>query len=331
MNPMNNSLLWFKRQAKLFKYNKQAKLRIKRLLLGQQLNDGLIFRLVIYGVLTSTALLYLNPLLYMISTSVQTIKDLIDPSVNWIPSEFHFQNYRDALDGLNYYKAFKDTTTLALSTAVIQVIMCAFTGYAFARLHIPGKNFFFLLVIVTFLVPQEILVIPLLMWYAKFHWMNTLFPFIIPAIFSQGLKAPLFIIIFRQFFARLPNELEESARMDGAGAIRTYFKIMLPLAKPAMLIVFVLAFVWQWNDYMHTSLFLTTEHYSPLSTQKDLMQSRLNKLGGDSNGAGNDYMFDLNEPIKMAASFLIILPPLVLYMFVQKYFVQGIERSGLVE
>lgn len=311
--------------------NMNVKQFVKRILLGRQINDGLIFRIIIYAILISASILYLNPLLYMISTSLQNLRDLLDPAVNWIPTQLELDNYVTAFQGLAYNKAFLDTLTIALIPSVIQVLSCAITGYAFARLHVPGKNILFLLVLLTFLVPQEILIIPLLMWYSKIGWLNSMMPFIIPALFSQGLKAPLFIIIFRQFFAKLPHELEESARIDGAGAIRTYARVMFPLAKPAMLVVFILSFVWHWNDLFHTTLFIRGHDILALPIQMDQMQARLNRLAGDVTGAGDITIVDLNEPVKMAASVLIILPPLLLYMFTQKYFVRGVERSGLVE
>ncbi|WP_309120214.1 carbohydrate ABC transporter permease [Paenibacillus sp.] len=305
--------------------------KLRRVVMGQHKNDGLLVKSCIYTILAATSILYLNPLLYMFATSLQTITDLIDPAVNWIPSVLEFNNYKLAFEGLHYRQAFQDTILMSTCAAVIQVFSCALTGYAFARMHIPGKSLWLGLILLTFLIPQEILVIPLIMWYAKLGWYNTILPFIIPTFFAQGLKAPLFILIFRQFFLRLPHELEESARMDGAGAFRTYFTIMLPLAKPSMLVVFILSFVWHWNDYFHATLFLRGQEFMALSVQLEMLQNNLNVLSGDMTGTGYISSIDLNEPIKMAASSLIILPPLLLYMILQNYFVRGIERSGLVE
>ncbi len=309
----------------------KAAIWLKRIFLGGNMESGWIGRIIVYVILASVAIVYLNPLLYMFSSSFQTLSDLLDPEVRWIPTELEWENYTVALSGLSYETAIRDTFLLSVSVAGIQLFMCAMTGYAFARLHIPGKRIWFALVILTFLIPKEITTIPLLMWFGRLGWFDSIWPFVIPAFFAHGLKAPLFIFIFRQFFAKLPRELEESARVDGAGAYRTYFTIVFPLAKPAMLVVFILSFVWHWNDSFYAALYLQGDEFQALAIQMELLQSRLNYLSGDITGTGYVSKVDLNEPIKMAASTLIILPPLLLYMFLQKYFIRGIDRSGIVE
>lgn len=304
--------------------------RIKRLLLGQRLNDGVIFKTFTYIMLVSISVLYLSPLFYMLSTSFKDISDLIDPAVHWIPRVLKVENYTDAIKGLYYFKALGHTLFMSVSAAVLQMFSCALTGYAFARLHIPYKNVLFVIVLLTFIIPTQTMAIPLFVLFSNLGWLNSPLPFIVPALFAQGIKGALFIIIFRQFFSTLPKEMEESARMDGAGALRTYWKIMLPLAKPAMLIVFLFSFVWHWNTYFEAALYLKNETFLAMSMQMDFMQGRLNDLtvSKDALVAGQ---FDMNEPIKMAGALLIVLPPLVLYMFAQRYFVEGIERTGLVE
>ncbi|WP_238403993.1 carbohydrate ABC transporter permease [Paenibacillus paridis] len=304
--------------------------RVRVAVIGRQVNDGLLFKALLVIILISIAVLYVKPLLYMMSTSVKTLPDLLDTSIQWIPRQFEWLNYGKAIDGLKYWRSLGITAFIALSAAVLQTIACGVTGYAFARLYIPGKKIWFAIVILTFLIPQQTLVIPLYVTYVKLGWLNTVLPFIVPAIVAQGIKGSLFIIIFRQFFSTLPKELEESARMDGAGAIRTFWKIMIPLSRPALLIVFLFSFVWHWNDYFEPALYLKGADFYPLSLSLQHLQSNLNYLSGSSSGLTN-VVVDVNEPIKMAAAFLIILPPLVLYLFAQRYFVEGIERTGIVE
>jgi multiple sugar transport system permease protein len=309
--------------------HKREKLRM--LILGQHLSDGLFFRIGSYIILTSIVVLYLSPLFYMISTSFKNLQDLLDPNVKWIPTVFNIENYKTAILGLTYYKALGHTFFMSISAAFLQIISCGITGYAFARLYIPGKNILFAIVLLTFMVPAQTMIVPLYVLYSKLGWLNTPLPFIIPAVFAQGLKGALFIIIFRQFFATLPKELEESARMDGAGAVKIYWKIMLPLARPAVLVVFLFSFVWHWNNYFEPSLYLQKLDFIPLALQLDRLGSILNAIYGTWNPSMGLYGIDLNEPIKMAAAVMIILPPLIVYMFAQRYFVEGIERTGLVE
>ncbi|MBP1990957.1 carbohydrate ABC transporter permease [Paenibacillus eucommiae] len=309
-------------------HSRQVQL-VKKLLLGQHLNDGWLAKIVIYFLLAIIAFLYLQPLFYMISTMVKSVSDLIDPIVKWIPRELHWKNLGDAWRGLRYPESFTNTLTIALTCSILQVVSCAITGYALARLHFPGKTLAFFLIIVTFLVPPQITIIPMYSIFGKLGWLNTPLVFIIPAVFGQGLRGALFIIIFRQFFQTQPKALEEAAKIDGASVFRLFFRIMLPLARPAIIVVFLFSFVWYWNMYYEPSMFLS-KGFQPLSLRLSLMQQEL--MGSSAihfdAGVGKD---PISEGPKMAAAFLIILPPLIVYMFTQRWFSEGIERTGLVE
>ncbi|WP_158289315.1 carbohydrate ABC transporter permease [Paenibacillus flagellatus] len=304
--------------------------RAKSLLLGRRAGDGLLVQTAVFILLLSIAVMYLSPLFYMLSTSLKDVGQLLDPTIRWFPRTFVTDNYGSAIAGLKYGKAVLHTGLTAGIAASLQVVSCALAGYAFARLAVPFKRVLFAVVLLTFLVPVQTLAIPLFVLYSKLGWLNTPLPFLVPAVFAQGIKGALFIVIFRQFFATLPKEMEESAKLDGAGALRTYARIMLPLAKPAMLVVFLFSFVWHWNAYFEPALFLKNQDFLALATQLGRMQSNLNELAGTPAGLATGT-FDLNEPIKMAGAVLVVLPPLLLYMLAQKHFVQGIERTGLVE
>ncbi|BBI35630.1 carbohydrate ABC transporter permease [Cohnella abietis] len=308
--------------------NRQAQ-RMKKLIVGQHVSDGMLMKLVIYFLLAIIAFLYLQPLLYMLSTMVKSSGDLIDPVVQWIPQKLHFQNLSDAWRGLKYPDAFKNTMMIALICSIFQVASCAITGYALARLEFPGKTIAFILIIVSFLVPPQLTVIPLYSIYSSLGVLNTPLVFIIPAIFGQGLRGALFIIIFRQFFLTQPKALEEAAKIDGASVYRLFFKIMLPLARPAIIVVFLFSFVWYWNMYYEPSMFLN-QAYQPLSIRLNLLEQELmgNKLINFAVAVGKD---PLTEGPKMAGAFLIIFPPLLIYLLTQRWFTEGIERSGMVE
>jgi len=309
--------------------------RAKHFLLGRTINDGAIFKLLVYIILISIAVLLVRPLVYMISTSFMSSSDLMDPTVTWIPRKLDLTPFIGAMEGLVYWKGLQDTAYVSIAASLLQVVSCGITGYAFARLQFPFKNVLFLIVLLTFLVPQQVLVMPLFVLFAKFKMLDSSLPFIIPAIFAQGLRGSLFIIIFRQFFATLPKELEESAKIDGSGLIRTFVKVMLPLAGPAILIVFLFSFVWHWNDFFEPNLYLRASglhDFMPLSMRLDKLHTTLlMQSGGTVGGEATANLFDRNESLTMAALVLIVLPPLILYMFAQRYFIQGIERTGIVE
>jgi len=302
----------------------------RMLIFGRHFNDGWLFKLAIYIILSAAALLYLNPVVYMLTTSLKQGTDLVNPMIQWIPSKLEWSNYASAIIGLHYWKSIVQTGWISIAASLLQMGSCAIAGYAFARMKIPGKSIFFFIVLMTFLIPPQTLSIPLYVLYSKLGWLNTPLPLLIPGLFAQGLKGAIFIVIFRQFFATLPKELEESARMDGAGPLKTFWRIMLPLARPALLIVFLFSFVWHWNDYYEPALYLKNGDFTLLAQSMQFLQGNLNAAAATGSSMGGSY-FSLNESITMAAAFLIVAPPLILYMFAQRYFVEGIERTGIVE
>ncbi|MFK7692101.1 carbohydrate ABC transporter permease [Paenibacillus sp. HJGM_3] len=299
----------------------------KRAVLGQHHNDGWLAKLFIYFMLSIVAYLYLQPFFYMVSTMFKNLSDLLDPTVQWIPRKLEWNNLVRAWNGLKYPQSFANTITIALFGSLIQVCVCALTGYALAKLKFPGKGLAQFLVFLTFLVPPQIIIIPLYVIFSKLGWLNTPLVFLVPALFGQGLRSALFIIIFRQFFKTLPDALEEAAKLDGASTFRIFSRIMMPLARSACLVVFLFSFIWYWNQYYEPSMFLNNA-YQPLSI-------RLNQLPQVLMGTNPDPSAQLFNPItegtKMAGAFLIVFPPLLVYIVTQRWFVEGIERTGLVD
>lgn len=303
--------------------------KLKLIILGRHLNDGWMAKCLIFFVLSIFAFLYLQPMLYIMTTMLKDISDLIDPTVKWIPRTIDWENFQKAWEGLKYPLAFSNTLVIAVSCSLIQVFICAFTGYGLAKFPFPGRGLVTFLVILTFLVPPQIIIIPLYIVYSKFGWLDSPMVFLIPAIFGQGMKSALFILIFRQFFKAQPASLEEAAMLDGASVFRMFFRIMLPLARSACIVVFLFSFIWYWNMYFEASMFLP-KNYPTLAIS--LQRLELNLTGGVPKAFLSDQNIDpVTEGLKMAAAFMIILPPLLLYMFAQRWFVRGIERSGLTE
>jgi multiple sugar transport system permease protein len=294
-------------------------------ILGKEADKGLIFRAFIYLVLIDVAYIYLNPILFMITTMVKNSQDLLDPAVSWVPRAIYTGVLQDAWTKLKYPSAFTISAVLSLTIAVLQTVSCAVAGYAFARLEFPFKRTLFFCLILTFIVPIQVVILPNLIAASQLGLMKTYIPIVLPALFGHGLKGALFVIIYRQFFSTQPKELEEAAKIDGANVFKIFYKVMLPLAKPAILVVFLFSFVWTWNDYYLPSMYLNGVKEVPLSMGISQISAVLTQQAAEFGPS----IFD--EPLKMATSFLIILPPLVLYMFTQRWFVEGVERTGLVE
>ncbi|WP_135550530.1 carbohydrate ABC transporter permease [Paenibacillus cymbidii] len=297
----------------------------RSLLLGREADQGLLFRAFLYVILIEMAFIYLQPMFYMIANMFKNSADLLDPTVNWIPRTLYAGELQDAWQQLHYVRSFTISLMLSLVAATFQTVSCAVAGYAFARLDVPFKKLWSFCLLLSFIVPTQVVILPNLIMAKELDLMHTYYPILLPALFGHGLKGALFVIIYRQFFLTQPKELEEAARMDGASVFRFFFRVMLPLAKPAMLVVFLFAFVWSWNDYYLPSMYLAGSERVPLS----MGVSQISLVIAQRTAEYGPSIYD--EPLKMATSFLIILPPLVLYLFAQRWFVEGVERTGLVE
>lgn len=294
-------------------------------LLGAEIDKGLLFKLFVYIILINVAFIYIKPILYMVTTMVKDAQNILDPTVIWVPKTIFLGHLQQAADMLNYGKSFLISVTLASSVAVLQVFSCAIAGYAFARLDFPLKKVWGAMLLFTFIMPPQITILPSIMLFKEFGWLNTFLPMVVPAIFGHGLKGAMFVIIYRAFYSTLPKELDEAARMDGAGPFRMFFRVMFPISRSATVVVVLFSFVWNWNDFYFPSLFMFTAENVPLSITLARMAGEM-KL---AEGAGEITVYA--EAVKMAASFLIIMPLLVVYLFAQRWFIEGVERTGLVE
>lgn len=297
---------------------------VKHFLLGTQERHGFLFICLIYAILLNITYLYLNPLFYMISTMFKNTVDLLDPTVRWVPRTLEWNNLKLAFEGLKYTERLINSFITSGMGSLFHVISCSLAGYAFAKFRFPGKTILFILLLLSFLIPPQTILIPLFMLIKNLGWLGTKFAIVGPALFGQGVKGALYVIIFMQFFRTLPRELDEAARIDGAGAFRILYKVIIPLATPALLVVFLFSFIFHWNETYLTSMMIGAEN-TPLT----LSLSNLNQVLKGLYESDADRL--LNETIRMAACFLIILPPLFVYSIAQRWFVEGIERTGLVE
>ena len=283
-------------------------------------------RALTYLVLVDVAFLFLFPVFYMVITSVKSPQDLVDVTVLWVPRDIHWPNYQLAFQTLSYPRALQNSITIAVPAAIGHVLACSFIAYGFARMRFPGREPLFLLVIFTFLIPPQTIIVPLFMLYKELGWINNYFPFIIPPFLGHGLRGALFILVFRQFFRGLPWELEDAASIDGASPLRIYWQIMLPLASPAILVVLLFSFVWHWNDFFQPTIFLFSQSTYTLPMRLSTLWTVLDTVV-TTGGAGELW----SEGLAMAATFLVVLPLLLVYVVTQRYFVESIGRTGIVE
>lgn len=309
--------------------------------------------LVISGSVIRTILLFglvfiiLLPIFQKISFAFRHPETLTDPQVVWVPTRFSILNFRIAYRLLDYGVTIWNTIILAFVSMLLQVISSALVGYAFARLRYKGSEILFYITIFTLVIPYETLHIARTLFFSNTNFLgipligNLLAIFIMSA-FGQGIRSAIFIYLFRQFFRGLPMELEESAQVDGAGVIRTFWSVMLPNARGAIVTVSLFSFVWQWNDYYFARLFNYTEGgFAVLSTRLAGGTDRLFTVITGWVSAGMDFFKDITDEsirhntlfhglISNTAALLMMIPLLIGYFFFQRLFVESIERTGIV-
>lgn len=320
MNPNNNSLLAY---------------QIKRK------SGNILMRLFRLLLIVTMAYLFLFPLYYMLVVSFQRPDLAIDPTSMYVPKAFSLDAYKAAFKQLDYVNSALLSLVITVFSTVFTLISCSLTSYAFARFEFKGKNIAFLFVLLLIVIPPQQIIVPQYLMYKSFTFggllslfgkeinlLNTPFVFILPSIFAVGLKAGVFIFIFRQFFIGQPKELEEAAKIDGCGAFKTFVRVMVPLAKPAFVVVTMLCIIWHWNDYYSSSMFF-------IDKIKPLMVSLERLRAGIAEGYLPMIDAKIANPVVQrmylqAGVVLTILPPLFLYVFMQKYFVESIDRTGIV-
>lgn len=291
----------------------------------------------------------LYPFFARIAGSFMSIEDVLDPTVALIPKHFTLDIYKYLIIENNYFEALLNTLLLSLACAFIQMMISCLVGYGLAKFKFKGNKLIMVLVVVTMIIPHGTLKLALQQHFTSFDLMkvlawdykgifelifgksitlgNTFWPLIVMSLFGLAFKNGLYIYLMRQFFKGVPDELEESAYVDGSGTLRTFFQIILPLSVPMMITVFLFSFSWQWTDEFYTNLFfvgndrmwLMPDIYKiPPASLQELMDLHYH--------AKTLYTNVINN----TAGMMIIAPLIIVYLFCQRYLVQGIERSGLV-
>lgn len=292
-----------------------------------------IFRFVL---LFGLSFVILFPTIQQILMALRAPADINNPAVIWIPEVWSIENIKIASTVLDYPKALLSTFKLSFISMILQIASTALAGYAFSRLKFKGSNILFLGVILTIVVPPQALSLSQYLYFVRLNLVGKEVSIYIMSILGMGIRSGIFIYIFRSFFQGLPKELEESAQIDGAGVFRIFWNIMLPNARGAIITVGLFAFVWQWNDTYFVKLFEVSTQDFPLLTMRLMgaAEHMYNALfiTGALDLIGQDIW---SNPLYLAlitnvSALLMMLPLLIMYIFVQKQFVESIERTGIV-
>ncbi len=284
-----------------------------------------------FFILFGLCFVILYPLIYMISCAFRDPSDMSDPTVMWIPRTLTWDVISETAKVMDLKNTVITTLLLNVGCSLVQVASCALAGYGFARFKFKGKGILFGIVVMMILVPSQIISIPQYMLFRNFglfglqvNLINSKLCMYLPAAMGNGIRAGLMIFIFRQFFKGLPKELEDAAYLDGCGPFKTFVRVMIPNASSSFLTVFLFSVVWYWNDYYVSSTFFTKNQTIALML-KNLSTLLSQQLFNNADVSPREQI------VWMEAGCLIaILPILLMYVFLQKYFTEGIERSGLV-
>ncbi|KAF1297872.1 sugar ABC transporter ATP-binding protein [Enterococcus sp. JM4C] len=263
-------------------------------------------RLMMYVPLIFIGIVSILPFLWLVRSSLMNSTEIFEFPPKMLPETFMFSNYLKVFEVLDFKLYLTNTFIIIIPVIFGNVITSAFSGYAFARLDFKFKNFWFALVIATMMLPSAVTLIPIFMMWSELGYVDTFVPLIVPAFFGGG---GFNIFLMRQFFAGIPKELDEAAILDGATHPQIFFRIMLPLVKPAMMVVGFFTFMNTWNDFFSPLIYLN-------SPEKYTLALGLMQLKGQYSSEWNTMM---------AASTLMTIPALLIFFFGQKYFVQGIS------
>ena len=297
--------------------------------MGSKDREGFLKQFVIYALLICIGFIYVYPILHMVSASMMNLDDLLDSSIKWLPSSLNFSNYAQAAKSMNFWTALWQSVFLAGVPTICNLISCSVIGYGLARFDFPGKMVVMGIIILSFVLPSQITMIPTYVLFSNLKILNTPWAFILPALFGQGFNAPIFILIFWQFFRQIPKVLIEASKIDGAGNFKAFFQVALPSAAPAFITVSLFSFVWYWNESYLTNLYVHgvygASSWTTLVIQLDNFASNFNSYQQTAASSATN----LNESINMAGTMLSILPLMLLYFVLQRHFVESIDRTGI--
>jgi multiple sugar transport system permease protein len=265
--------------------------------------------IVIHILLIPAAVVFLMPFLWMLSTSLKPDSQLYAYPPIWIPHPLQWANYPKTVTFVPFFLYLRNTLIIALSSMVGVVASSSLAAYSLARIHWPGRNILFLMTIATLMLPFQVTLIPVFLVFKNLGWVGDFRPLILPQFFGYA----FYIFLLRQFFSGIPMELSEAARIDGANEWRTFWSVILPLAKPALATVAVFQFIRSWTDYLNPLIYLNDQNLYTLQLGLQQYSSQYGREWG----------------LLMAAAVLISLPPIIIFFLTQRTFVQGVTLTGI--
>jgi len=271
-----------------------------------------VSRFVIYGIVIFLAAVVLVPFFWMLSTALQAEGDIFAWPPQWIPDPPQWHNFIDAWTAMPFTRYLGNTLFIVVLGIIGELTSATIVAYGFARFHFPGRDLIFLILLATMMLPFHVTLIPTYLLWQAFGLTGEFDPLVLRTWTAWG---PFYIFLLRQFFLTLPRELDDAAEIDGANTFQTFYHVMLPQIRPALLAVAIFAFRGYWNDFL-----------GPLIYLRDMSMYTMNIgvyffMGGVNEAPKWNYL--------MAMSALVALPVLVLFFFAQRYFIEGITFTGI--
>ncbi|MDR0497814.1 MAG: carbohydrate ABC transporter permease [Treponema sp.] len=263
----------------------------------------------LFMVLSVFTFLFLVPLFWLLSCSFKQPVELFTVPIKWLPEKFSFDNYVRMFNYFPFMLYLRNTLIIVFFNIVGSTISSSFIAYGFSRLRWKGRDKVFVIVLITMILPFQVVMVPLFLLFQRIGWIGTFLPLTLTCFFGN----PFYIFLIRQFFISLPEELNDAARIDGSGEFRTFFQIAIPLSAPVLTTVVVFSFLRSWNDFIGPLIFLSNSKLYTLSIGAQLIRTRLQP----------------NWEYLMPLGVIMVLPVLLLFFLMQKYFIQGISMSGI--
>jgi ABC-type glycerol-3-phosphate transport system permease component len=272
---------------------------------------AMLNRAALHLVLVIGAVLVAFPFFWQLTTSLKTPADVFSWPPVWIPNPPHLENYLQVSEVVPLLRYLGNSLLVTGTVIAGTLVSCVLPAYAFARLRFPGRNVIFLVLVSSLLIPPAATLVPQFVFFHRLGWYNTLYPLIVPAFFGNA----FFIFLLRQFFLTIPPDLEDAARIDGAGYLRVLWDVILPMSKPALVTVAIFTFVWTWNDFLTPLVYLSDNELYTMPLGLVFFQ------GGPQSPRQIHLL--------MAMAVIVVAPCIALYFFAQRAFMQGIVFTGL--
>ncbi|MDQ6693609.1 MAG: carbohydrate ABC transporter permease [Chloroflexota bacterium] len=296
-------------QPKLIEQPKAVTYGRRASLIQSKRKLDLISRTISYTLLILGSILVLIPVFWMISSALKPNYKIFVFPPQWIPDPIQWDNFTKALSSLPFGTYFQNTMIIEVGTIVGTVVSCSIVAYGFARLDAPGRNFWFVILLSTMMLPGVVTMIPVYLIFRQLGWVNTFLPLVVPSWFGSA----FYIFLLRQFFMTIPRDFEEAARIDGANTWQIITKIILPLSKPALATVAIFTFMGVWNDFMGPLIYLNKPATYTLALGLNFFKGQ----------------YTSNWNMLMAASLVMMLPLVILFFAAQKAFIEGITLTGI--